>query len=256
MLVGGTGQYVRAVIEGWQAPQVPPHPELRAALEEEAGRLGSLALHERLAGLDPLAASRIDHRNVRRVIRALEVCVVTGHRFSDQQGKSTPPFDLFLLGVTHPRAELYARIDARVDRMLAAGLVAEVRGLRERGLSWELPSMTGLGYRQMGEYLRGEQSLDEASAAIKRQTRRFVQQQYNWFRLDDPAIYWVDPDLVPFAGVLAHLQEWRAVRVRHSRHTLSLTPRSRARGAGNPAHRAVHPATPRAPLPPRRKPSS
>lgn len=196
LLVGGTGQYVRAVLEGWRIPEVAPRPELRAALAADAAAHGAEALHDRLAALDPVAAARIDPRNVRRVIRALEVCLSTGRPISELQTKSPPPYRIVQIGVTRPRPELYARIDARVDRMIEAGLVDEVRRLADAGYGWDLPAMTGLGYRQIGQYLRGEITLDEAIALIKRGTRRFVQQQYNWFRPDDPAIHWIDPGVV------------------------------------------------------------
>ncbi len=192
-LVGGTGQYVQAVIEGWSIPAVAPQPELRAGLEMKARTEGPEALHDWLAALDPTAAARIDHRNVRRVIRALEVCLVTGQPITSLQRKDPPPYDILQIGVTRRRPELYARIDARVQRMFEAGLVDEVHRLADAGHDWELPAMTGLGYRQIGEYLRNEVTLDEAIARIKKGTRRFVQQQYNWFRLNDPAILWVDP---------------------------------------------------------------
>lgn len=205
-LVGGTGQYVRAVIGGWSIPAVPPQPELRAELEAFAKAEGAAALHARLAALDPVAAARIDYRNIRRVIRALEVCTVTGRPISELQRKSPPPYRVFQLGVTRPRHELYARIDARVDQMIAQGLVAEVEALAAAGFGWDLPAMTGLGYRQIGQYLRGEISLAEAIARIKKETRRFVRQQYNWFRLDDPSIHWINPDEVHLEELVARLR--------------------------------------------------
>jgi tRNA dimethylallyltransferase len=201
-LVGGTGQYVHAVIEGWRIPQVAPQPGLRAELEAKASADGAEALHAWLAALDPTAAARIDYRNVRRVIRALEVCLVTGQPISELQQKSPPPFAIVQIGVARPRPELYARIDARVDQMIEAGLVAEVRRLVDAGYTWELPALTGLGYRQIGEYLRDEVTLAEAVARVKQGTRRFVQQQYNWFRPADPAIYWVDPGAMSLGDVL------------------------------------------------------
>ena len=122
--------------------------------------------------------------------------VVAGIRnaepISAMQGKSPPAYRVFTIGLTMPRPDLYRRIDERVDRMVAAGLVEEVRGLLERGYGLDLPAMSGLGYRQIGQHLRGEIPLDEAIALIKRYTRRFVRQQYNWFRPADPTIHWVD----------------------------------------------------------------
>jgi tRNA dimethylallyltransferase len=205
ILTGGTGQYIRAVTEGWQIPEVAPDPFLRAALEAEARQGGAAALHARLASLDPRAAARIDYRNVRRVIRALEVRLVTGRPITELQAKSPPPWRVHWLGVTRPRAELYSRIDARVDRMIAGGLVDEVRRLAEAGYGWELPAMTGLGYRQIGQCLRGEIDLETAIILIKRGTRRFVQQQYNWFPLGDPAIHWLDPGVTSVSDLLALL---------------------------------------------------
>ena len=209
ILAGGTGQYIRAVTEGWRIPEVPPDPTLRAALESEAREAGAEAFHARLAELDPRAATRIDYRNVRRVIRALEVCLLTGRPISELQAKDPPPWQAYWLGVTRPRSELYVRIDARVDRMVARGLVKEVRWLAEAGYAPDLPAMTGLGYRQIGQYLRGEVELEAAVALIKKGTRRFVQQQYNWFPVDDPGIHWLDPGAVPFDAVLALLADLR-----------------------------------------------
>ena len=201
-LVGGTGQYVHAVVEGWSIPTVEPRPALRAELEAQAAAQGPEVLHARLESLDPPAASRIDYHNVRRVIRALEVCLVTGRTISELQRKSPPPYTICQLGVTRPRPELYARIDARIDQMIADGLVEEVQRLAAAGYSWDLPAMTGLGYRQIGQYLRGDLDLAGAVALIKKQTRRFVHQQCTWFRSDDPYIHWVDPGVTPFEEIL------------------------------------------------------
>lgn len=205
-LVGGTGQYVRAVLEGWGIPEVAPDYALRGELEAQARALGAAGLHGRLASLDPIAAAHIDYRNIRRVVRALEVCLVTGHPITELQTKAPPPYRILRIGVTRPRPELYARIDARVDRMIAGGLVAEVRRMVAAGYGWELPAMTGLGYRQIGGYLRGELSLDAACALVKKETRRFVQQQYTWFRLADPAIHWIDPGLTRWETVMDRVQ--------------------------------------------------
>jgi len=188
LLVGGTGLYVRAVVEGLRIPRVPPDKELRAQL----ARQDRLALFERLRELDPEAAARIDPRNVRRTIRALEVCLTTGERFSELGSASRPTYRITQIGLTMSRPELYARIDARVDRMMEQGLVAEVETLVKRGYSWSLPSMSGLGYREIGAYLRGEVLLDEAVANIKRDTRDFVRRQYAWFRLKDERIRWFE----------------------------------------------------------------
>lgn len=192
LLVGGTGQYVRAVVEGWRIPRVPPDSVLRAELEALAEREGPERLHTRLARLDPCAAKRIDRRNVRRVIRALEVCLVTGRPISQQQGKLPPPYRIQQIGLTMERAALYARTDRRVEAMIAAGLEDEVRRLLEAGYGWDVPAMSGLGYAQFRPYFEGRATLEEVVAGIKHATHRFIRHQYNWFRIDDPAIRWFD----------------------------------------------------------------
>lgn len=192
LLVGGTGQYVMAVVEGWQAPRVPPDEALRRELYRQAEVEGAQALHDRLRDLDPVAAGRIDARNVRRVVRALEVCLNTGAPISEQQDKSPPPYRLLILGLSLPREVLYRRIDRRVERMMEAGLEGEVRGLVAAGYGFDLPAMSGVGYGQFAPYLAGEATLDEVVREIKRATRRFVRRQANWFRRDDPRIHWLD----------------------------------------------------------------
>ena len=207
-LVGGTGQYVMAVVEGWRVPRVPPDQELRKELYLVAEQDGQEALHRRLEQVDPVAAGRIDPRNVRRVVRALEVCLVTGRPISELQGKSPPPFRTFLLGLSAPRELLYKRIDQRIDRMLAAGLEAEVRGLVDKGYGFDLPSLSGVGYVQFAAYFRGETSLEEAVSEIRRATRRLVRQQSNWFRSNDPRIQWFDATSEPFPAALAALRSF------------------------------------------------
>jgi tRNA dimethylallyltransferase len=192
LLVGGTGQWVWALLEGWTVPEAPPDWDFRREMEARAQALGHLALHNELAASDPEAAARIDARNVRRVIRALEVQHVTGQPISSLQRKDPPDYDTLIIGLTMPREALYERIDARIDGMVAAGLAEEVRALLAHGYDAALPSMSGLGYRQMAQHLRGDVTLDEAVILIKRDTRRFVRQQYNWFRLSDPRIRWCD----------------------------------------------------------------
>jgi tRNA dimethylallyltransferase len=192
ILVGGTGQYVRAVVEGWRIPRVPPDPELRAELLDEAEREGAPALYARLLALDPGAAEFVDARNVRRLVRALEVCLKSGRPFSEQRGRDPPPYEILQVGLTMERAALYARADARIERMIERGLAQEVRGLVQAGYDWSLPAMSSLGYIQLRGYVEGTASLDECVATIKKATRRFIRQQYNWFRLNDSQIHWFD----------------------------------------------------------------
>ena len=191
LLVGGTGLYVRSVVEGLRIPAVPPRPELRAALEARARAEGHEAILAELAARDPLAAARIDPRNVRRVIRAIEVCEVSGRPFSSFQESDPPPYSVLTIGVRAEREVLYARIDARVDAQIAAGLVAENERLVARGYGYDLPAMSGLGYRQIGMYLRGEVTLARAIEILKFETHRFARNQHAWFRPDDPRIHWL-----------------------------------------------------------------
>ncbi|MFQ6001393.1 MAG: tRNA (adenosine(37)-N6)-dimethylallyltransferase MiaA [Anaerolineae bacterium] len=197
-LVGGTGLYVKALVEGFSVPRVKPDMARRRALLKEARERGAEALHARLKEVDPTAAARIDPRNVRRVIRALEVYEATGQPISQLQRKEPPPYSILKIGLTMERKALYRRIDERVDRMMEMGLLEEVKRLVERGYGYHLPAMSGLGYKQLGLYLRGEVDLAEAVRMIKSETRRFVRQQYKWFRLDDETINWIEVDGDPY----------------------------------------------------------
>lgn len=201
LFVGGSGLYVRAVLEGLRIPRVKPNSSLREQLYREAETKGGEALHSRLRELDPHAADRIDPRNLRRVVRALEVCCELGQPVSSVQKAASPPYRVMRIGLRMERPLLYQRIDQRLVRMLSAGLVDEVRSLLKRGYSHELPSMTALGYRQIAMYLRGAVALQEAVGLIKRHTRRFVRQQANWFRLDDPLIRWFDASEPVFTAI-------------------------------------------------------
>ncbi len=208
LLVGGTGQYVRAVVEGWQTPELPPQPALRAELEAQAEREGKEAVFARLAALDPVSASRIDPRNLRRVIRALEVTLMLGRPFSQAQTKAPPPYRILQIGLTRPRPALYARADARIEAMFAAGFVAEVERLLAAGCSPDMPSFSSLGYREIAAFLAGAHSLEEAKILLRRHTRQFIRRQYNWFSLNDPGIIWFDLSAVEPGDVLGFVREW------------------------------------------------
>ncbi len=210
ILAGGTGLYVRAVLDGLGIPEVPPNLVLREELDAYAAANGAEALHARLAALDPDAAARIDYRNVRRVVRALEVCLVTGQPISLLQRATPPPWSILRIGLTRPREVLFERIDRRVDEMMALGLLEEVQTLLAAGYGPELPALTGLGYRQLIQYLHGELTLEEAIEEIKRQTRRLVRQQYTWFRLDDPRIRWFDVEEVGYGEIAVFVESWLA----------------------------------------------
>jgi tRNA dimethylallyltransferase len=191
MLVGGAGLYVSAVCDGLALPDVPPDAAFRQSLETRAQREGWQSLQPDLAAVDPVSAARIDPKNVRRVIRALEVFQVTGRPFSDWQTPVTPPVRSVRIGLRLDRQVLKARIDRRIDAWLEAGLVDEIRGLLARGYGPTLPSMSGIGYREIAQYLSGALSLDEALAHIKQATHQYAKRQMTWFRRD-PRIHWLD----------------------------------------------------------------
>lgn len=191
-LVGGTGQYIRAVIREWQPPAQEPNVRMRAVLENLAAMKGYHWLHESLKALDPVAAEKIDPRNVRRTVRALEVIFGTGNRFSDQRGQSVSPYRLLMIGLHRPRHELYARVDARIEKMFAGGFLDEVKDLLKQGYSPNLPTMSAIGYRECVDVIQGKISQDEAVTRIKRATRIFVRRQANWFKESDPDILWYE----------------------------------------------------------------
>lgn len=198
IVVGGTGQYVWALIEGWRVPRVPPN----AGLREE---LASRPIEELLAELrrvDPEAESYIDPRNVRRVIRALEVQAETGKAFSYWRTKEPPEFEAQIIGLRVGREELYERIDRRVDGMIEAGFVDEVRSLLDAGYSRGLPSMTGIGYAEICAHLAGEMTLEEAVERTKTGTHRLARHQNAWFKAGDKRIRWVE------AGAADSVVEW------------------------------------------------
>ena len=188
MLVGGSGLYVWAVLEGWRIPKVAPDLKLRRQLE----RVEKSELYRELAKVDPVAAQRIDPRNVRRIIRALEVYRGNEVPFSQLQLKAKPSPNILIIGLTADRAELYRRIDLRVEEMIEQGLVDEVKGLLDRGYALSLPAMSGIGYKQIAMHLKGELSLADAIQQIKFETHRLVRHQYSWFRLKDDRIRWFD----------------------------------------------------------------
>jgi len=191
-LVGGTGQYIRSVTEAWTPPEVHPDPRMRATLEAISKEYSPIWLHEKLRILDPVSADRIDARNVRRTIRALEVIFTSGQKFSTQQGSSTSSFNLITLGLKRPRPELYARIDERIEKMFEEGLLLEVQHLLSRGYLHELPSLSAIGYREAIAVLQNKMTVEEAKIQMKRITRVFVRRQGNWFKEQDQQIQWFD----------------------------------------------------------------
>lgn len=192
LLVGGTGLYVWAVVENWQVPPVPPDAAFREGLEARAMAEGTSSVYQELERIDPTAATRIGHSNLRRMIRALEVYRATGCLPSQFWQKAAPSFPTLVVGVTVERSVLYQTIDRRVHDMLRLGLLEEVKHLLDMGYDPSLPSMSGIGYRQVAAHLRGELDLTSAVQAMKTETHRFARHQYAWFRPADPRIHWVE----------------------------------------------------------------
>jgi tRNA dimethylallyltransferase len=187
LLVGGSGLYLRAVLEDFDFPGT--RPELRAALEAELAVAGPGPLHDRLRDLDPVAAERILPSNGRRIVRALEVIELTGKPFTASLPSPVPVYQALTIAVD--RADLDERIALRVDRMWEQGLVEEVRALEKVGLRDGLTASRALGYQQVLSHLAGESSEEEARIATVHGTRRFVRRQRSWLRRD-PSIVWLD----------------------------------------------------------------
>ena len=216
LLVGGTGQYAQAVVEGWRIPRVAPHPDLREELERKAERDSPHALHEWLRQLDPEAAEEIHPHNVRRVVRALEVCLLSGRPISEQQGKDPPPYHILQIGLTMERHKLYKRADRRLQTMLEAGLLDEVRALVNLGYDWGLPAMSAVGYAEFESFFTtgeprpalGEAELAEVVSEIQSDLHRFIRHQFNWFSLDDPDIRWFDASNTTHEEIAAAVLVW------------------------------------------------
>lgn len=208
ILVGGTGQYIRSLVEGWDIPAVEPQRELRNVLENWERQIGFLELHHKLAIVDAQSARSIEPQNKRRTIRALEVIFATGRRFSEARSKTGPKYDFKVIGLYRTREELYHRVDIRIEQMFKAGMVDEVKGLLEQGFSSDLPSMSAIGYRETALYLQGEISLEEAKARMRQKTRQFIRRQANWFKADNPLIEWhtMSPDSI--APIRESIEGW------------------------------------------------
>ena len=209
LLVGGSGLYIRAVVDGLQIPHVPPDWSFRKKAEvAERERPGSL--YERLQRADPRAAERIHPRNLRRIIRALEVIERSGRPISEQQRAQPAPWRVVMTGLRMPRPLLYERIHRRVDDQIAQGLVEEVRGLLLAGVPPAAPAMQGLGYKEIVPYLQGRVALDAAVVTLKRNTRNYARRQEIWFRRD-PRIRWLDVGHADAEAVAATIRAMLAV---------------------------------------------
>ncbi len=185
ILSGGTGLYLRAVTEGFDFPPPPSDDALRENLWQEMEKVGSEAMHERLARVDPEAAERIASADARRIVRALEVHELTGRPISSQQNVDADEgivYNWAKFVLTAPREKLFERIERRVDLMMQAGWLEEVRDLVASGVPSDAQSMHAIGYRHLLEYLSDECDIDETVRLIKRDTRRYAKRQMTWLR--------------------------------------------------------------------------
>ena len=199
ILAGGTGQYVRSILQNWKIPPHGPDDQLRGDLETIGNQIGFDKLYEILTAIDPQAAANIDYRNHRRTIRALEVILSTGRKFSNLREREKPAYDTMIIGLDLPRDILYERIDQRVDNMISQGLVGEVQQLLDAGFGPTLETMRVIGYNEIMDYLAGEIELVDAIGLIKQNTRAYVRRQANWFKPSDSEIHWLkaqDPALL------------------------------------------------------------
>ncbi|MEW6614978.1 MAG: tRNA (adenosine(37)-N6)-dimethylallyltransferase MiaA [Thermodesulfobacteriota bacterium] len=191
IVAGGTGLYIKALTRGlFKGPGADQ--ELRRVLRKKAAITGSEALHKELSELDPVTAAKLHPNDSFRIIRAIEVCQLAQKPLSEyheNHGFKDSPFDTFKIGLCIDRQDIYSRIEKRVDRMIATGLVDEVKRLLDMGYTRDLNSMQGLGYKQIAGYLLGEFSLDEAILQVKQGTKRYAKRQMTWFRAD-PEINW------------------------------------------------------------------
>jgi tRNA dimethylallyltransferase len=191
LVVGGSGLYVQALIDDWTIPAVPEDSELRRRLEAEARVHGAAHLHARLAALDAAAATRIHPHNIRRVVRALEVTLVSGRPISEQQRPGPSRRAVAMVGLTIVRPALHARIDARISQQLADGLVDETRALLADGVPVDAQSMQGLGHKEITGWLTGAYDYEEAVRRLRGNTRSHAKRQLTWFRRD-PRVRWID----------------------------------------------------------------
>ncbi len=190
ILVGGTGLYIKAVVENLNMPEVKADPALRARIESEIKSDGLARVFEKLLARDPDAEGVVDPKNPRRVVRALEVAISTGEPFTAQRKKQPPLFDALTIGLNPPPEALRERIDIRIDRMMHDGLESEVRGLTEK-YGADAPGLNAIGYREFGIFFAGATALADVVALIKTNTQHYAKRQLTWFR-KDKSVGWIN----------------------------------------------------------------
>lgn len=189
IIVGGTGLYVWAVVDNLEPPQVPPNKTLRRSLEQRSPE----DLLTWLKKLDPESYKTVDVKNPRRVIRALEVAIMSGESFAAQRKQAAPLYEALQIGLKRELPELYARIDKAIDQQMKDGLEKETLALIKQKYGWNLPSMSSIGYKQMGDLIEGRSSKETAVEDIKQATHKYAKRQMTWFKRDK-RIVWIDGD--------------------------------------------------------------
>lgn len=199
IIVGGSGQYIWGLLEGWQVPEIPPNQKLRNEMEQLLRTQGLQAIQNKLHQLDPKGAQKIELLNPRRVIRAIERASATGDALGGASKADTPPFNSLIIGLTAPREIIHKRIAERLHIMLQQGWIHEVQTMLDRGIDTRLPAMSAIGYRQIAAYINGQIDLQQMQNQIIIATHKLVGAQNNWFKPTDKRINWLDitkPDLL------------------------------------------------------------
>lgn len=190
ILVGGTGLYISAIVNNWEIPQIKENKKLRRKLEREIANKGLAFVFGELVKLDPEAAYIVDPKNPRRVIRALEIAILSGKKFSEQRKKGKPLYDVLEIGLNHPPKILKEKIIRRTKQMIKLGLINEIKNLIKK-YGVKCKAFDAIGYREIIDYLKGKVSLEEATEQINKNTQRYAKRQMTWFKKYNPKTYWL-----------------------------------------------------------------
>ena len=192
IIVGGSGQYIWGLLEGWSVPSIPPNPSLRRELEALLDAEGIAALQDRMCETGASGIDRVEMLNPRRLIRAIERAVATGDATGGASRAKVPPYDALIIGLDAPREVLHERVDKRVDVMIATGWIDEVEALRRSGVERDLPSMSAIGYREIYDLIDAKVSIHDVRESIRIGNHRLIGAQNNWFKASDERINWFD----------------------------------------------------------------
>lgn len=215
VVVGGSGQYIWGLLEGWRVPKIPPDRALREELEIQLETKGIAHLQDRLRETRARGIDQVEALNPRRLIRAIERAIATGDAMGGASKSADPPYDALVVGLTAARAVLHTRVEKRVDQMLDNGWLHEVRDLRTNGVGREAPSMSAIGYRQLFDFIENRENWDTVREAIVIGNRRLIGAQNNWFKARDERISWFDISAKDYVGhVTRYVGHWLSNRGR------------------------------------------